>query len=176
MDIFKTEFQDLFLIKRSQFEDTRGSLRKLFFLDFFQKIDFHVDDIYITTSKKHAVRGLHHQIDPFGQAKMISCLRGSFIDIAVDLRKGSSTHKQAYVKTLTEGDSLSILVPAGFSHGTYSLEDGSSMLSICSGEYMPEHERGISIRSISQFSEDQKLILSNKDMALPMLDEYLQKI
>ena len=167
MKYTETEFQDLFIFKNRSFQDDRGFLTKFFYSDFFVKINFSVDDIYTTTSQKNVIRGLHHQKKPYGQAKLVSCLSGSFIDVAVDLRVGSQTFGKVYSYKLVAGANDALLIPAGFSHGTLSLDDNTTMLSICSGRYMPEHEAGINMKSIDLGIDTSMSIVSIKDRALP---------
>jgi dTDP-4-dehydrorhamnose 3,5-epimerase-like enzyme len=79
MKYTETEFKDLFIFKNRFFLDDRGFLTKFFYSDFFANLNFRVDDIYTTTSHKNVIRGLHHQKAPYGQAKLVSCLSGSFV-------------------------------------------------------------------------------------------------
>ena len=169
MKYTETEFNGLVVLKNRSFEDDRGCLTKFFYSDFFAKFDFRVDDIYKTTSHKNVVRGLHHQQAPHGQAKLVSCLSGSFLDVAVDLRDFSHTYGKVFSYKLIAGSDDALLIPAGFSHGTLSLEDNTTMLSICSGRYMPEHEAGVNIRSIELPYDTSMSILSVKDQALPSI-------
>lgn len=168
----ETDFQGLFLIKNREFQDLRGSLTKFFYSDFFDKFNFKVDDIYTTTSNKNVVRGLHHQSSPYGQSKLVSCISGEFMDIAVDLRGNSETYGQIFKYKLKAGSCNALLIPAGFSHGTFSLEDGTIMLSICSGRYLPEYESGININSLDLSLDLSNAILSEKDKLLAHIDEF----
>lgn len=167
MKYTETEFKDLIILKNRFFQDDRGFLTKFFYSDFFVKLNFRVDDIYTTTSHKNVIRGLHHQKAPYGQAKLVSCLSGSFVDVAVDLREGSQTLGKVFSYKLVAGDNDALLIPAGFSHGTLSLEDNTTMLSICSGRYMPEHEAGVNMKSIELPYDTTMSIVSIKDRALP---------
>ena len=167
MKYTKTEFKDLIILKNRFFRDDRGFLTKFFYSDFFVKLNFRVDDIYTTTSHKNVIRGLHHQKAPYGQTKLVSCLSGSFVDVAVDLREGSQTFGKGFSYKLVAGSNDALLIPAGFSHGTLSLEDNTTMLSICSGRYMPEHETGVDMKSIELQHDTTMCIVSIKDRALP---------
>ena len=163
----ETEFKDLIVLKNKSFQDNRGQLTKYFYSDFFVKLNFRVDDIYTTTSNKNTIRGLHHQRAPYGQVKLVSCLSGSFVDVAVDLRDGSQTYGKVFSYKLVAGSDDALLIPAGFSHGTLSLEDNTTMLSICSGRYLPEHEAGINMKSIKLPYDTSMSVVSVKDKALP---------
>jgi dTDP-4-dehydrorhamnose 3,5-epimerase len=107
-------------------------------------------------------------------------LSGEFWDISVDLREDSDTFGEQFAYKLSALKAESLLVPAGFSHGTISLIDGTVMLSICSGKYMPEHEAGINIRSLNlDFLPDhcvKALVVSAKDECLPSHNEIVKAI
>lgn len=174
---FKEKLSDLTIFDLSRFRDPRGMLTKFYYSDLLDQYNFKVDDIYTTVSNKNVVRGLHHQFGPNGQAKLVTCLSGEFWDISVDLRIGSPTYGEQFSYKLSSENDESLLVPAGFSHGTLSLENDTIMLCVCSGKYMPEHEAGINITSLNLdfISADciNELILSSKDKKLPPLDETL---
>ena len=167
MKYIETEFKDLIILKNRYFPDERGYLAKYFYSDFFERLSFKVDDIYTTTSHRNVIRGLHHQKAPYGQAKLVSCLSGSFVDVSVDLREGSQTFGKVFSYKLDAGVNDALLIPAGFSHGTLSLEDNTTMLSICSGRYLPEHEAGIDMKSINLPFDTSLAVSSIKDSALP---------
>ena len=173
MKFSQTEFDDLLVIKNSSFRDVRGCLKKFFYSDFFIQFNFKVDDIYTTISKENTIRGIHHQISPYGQAKLVTCLSGSFLDVAVDLRKGRQTYGKVFTYKLVADSDDQLLIPAGFSHGTLSLEDNTTMLSICSGRYLPEFESGINMKSIDLPYDTSRSIISTKDIALPELSSIL---
>ena len=174
MKYIETEFQDLLIFKNKHFQDERGALNKFFYSDFFSKFNFRVDDIYTTTSHKNVIRGLHHQRSPYGQAKLVSCLSGSFLDVAVDLREESTTYGGVFSYKLVASSNEALLIPAGFSHGTLSLDEGTTMLSICSGKYMPEYESGIDMKSIDLVYDTRFSTVSIKDQALPGIQTVIQ--
>jgi dTDP-4-dehydrorhamnose 3,5-epimerase len=173
----KKKKSDLTVFDLSRFRDARGVLTKYFYSDLLNQFDFNVDDIYTTISHKNVVRGLHHQLQPKGQAKLVTCLSGEFWDITVDLRIGSPTYGEQFSYKLSSNNNESLLVPAGFSHGTISLVDDTVMLSICSGKYMPEFEAGINISSLNlnflSRARVEALILSAKDKGLPPLNKII---
>lgn len=176
MEYQETNFKDLLILKNKQFKDNRGYLTKFFYSDFFKKFNFSVDDIYTTVSQNNTIRGLHHQKYPHGQAKLVTCLSGSFVDIAVDLRENSQTFGEVFAHKLTANTNEALLIPANFSHGTLSLEDNTTMLSICSGKYMPEHESGINMQSLDLKYDTSKSIISSKDISLPSIKLFLASL
>lgn len=165
--ITETKFDKLFLVKRNRFLDARGALEKFFEQDVHEFKSLDLCDIYTTNSKKNVVRGLHHQIEPFGQHKIVSCISGAFWDVALDLRPTSNTYGQVFKYLLTPSNETSILVPPGFSHGTYSLIDDTVMLSMCSGKYLPEYESGFLMSSLNlDFYDSRLAVVSEKDRKL----------
>ena len=172
MKIIKTGLDDLFIIQRKKFTDHRGALEKFYEGPFFAYLNLRIDDIYTTNSGPNVVRGMHHQISPFGQTKIVCCLSGSFIDIAVDLRPNSRTYKKIYFHKLAPDVPESIIVPTGFSHGTYALEKNTIALSLCSGNYLPEVERGINIKTMGLDFIDSNAIISENDLSWPSFEEF----
>ena len=167
-----TKFDGLYIIKYSCFNDARGNLTKYLQNDVKPFNQMKIDDIYTTCSKENVVRGMHHQINEYGQVKYVTCLAGEFWDIAVDLRPQSKTYKEVFTHKLSCNKLESILIPAGFSHGTYSLSDETLMLSICSGKYIPEQESGISMASLGLPFYSSQAIVSSKDSTLMGIQEF----
>ena len=140
------EIKDLLLIQPRIFEDDRG-----FFYESFNEtkykeilgaeIQFVQDNISV--SKKNVLRGLHFQKPPFAQGKLVTVLRGSVMDVAVDLRKESATYGQYQLVELTENNKLQFWIPPGFAHGFCSLEDDTIFSYKCSNNYSPQHEETI---------------------------------
>ncbi len=140
------EIKDLLLIQPRIFEDDRG-----FFYESFNEtkykeilgaeIQFVQDNISV--SKKNVLRGLHFQKPPFAQGKLVTVLRGSVMDVAVDLRKESKTYGQYQLVELSENNKLQFWIPAGFAHGFCSLEDDTIFSYKCSNYYSPQHEETI---------------------------------
>lgn len=170
-----TKFSDLLIIQRDNFVDDRGSLDKIYSSDVFDFLKMKIDDVYISLSKKNVVRGLHHQIDHFGQKKLVLCLSGEFLDLALDLRIGSNTYGQLFTHKLSANDNTSLLIPSGFSHGIVSMEDDTKCLTFCSGAYLPQYEEGFNLRGWSDTLENlgiqvAELEFSGKDNALPIFN------
>ncbi len=177
--ILDKEFtNDLKLIKMTPFKDMRGeylksySDRELSALGIYS--DFKEDNYLI--SNKGSVRGLHYQMEN-PEAKLIRCLKGSIIDIVVDLRKDSLTYKKVFKVKLEEGDNLLFSVPEGFAHGFISLSD-SVVLYKSSNYYFAEDQHGISVFSgdiqldkILEEEEIENLIITEKDKNLLKLED-----
>lgn len=171
----ETDFKDLFIIQRTRFFDNRGSLDKLYSSDVFDFLQMNIDDAYVSSSMKNVVRGLHHQVRPFGQKKLVQCLSGEFFDLALDLRKESNTFGELFIYKLSANDNTSLFIPSGFSHGIVSVADNTECLTFCSGAYLPQYEEGFHLRGWGdrlnamgiRLSE---LEFSEKDNSLPIFD------
>ncbi len=145
-EIKNTNFDGLKIIKRIPIEDERGFFERLFCKDIFNQImgDKNVIQInHSRTSKKATVRGLHYQIDPFAETKIISCLKGEVWDVAVDLRTYSPTYLKYFSIHLKEENLESIIIPEGFAHGFQTLKEKCELLYLHTVRYEKEYERGI---------------------------------
>ena len=98
------------------------------------------------TRSKGTVRGLHLQVQPSAEVKIVSCLRGAIFDVAVDLRRGSSSFLHWHGETLSEENHRSLLIPEGFAHGFQSLVEDCEVLYFHTSAYDPDNERGIDPR------------------------------
>lgn len=168
--IEKTFINDLLIINTKKIEDTRGFFSETFKQDIFNSngldISF-VQDNHSLSKKKNTLRGLHFQLPPFEQAKLVRVVRGSIIDVAVDLRTNSKTFKKYFKINLSANNFKQLYIPVGFAHGFITLEDNTEVLYKTSNYYSKEHERGIlwSDNDIAINWGNEKLvpILSDKD-------------
>ena len=142
----ETPLKDLKLINHLPFKDERGFLSRLF----CQKTLGHlinkktIKQINKTSTKnKGTVRGLHFQHPPFAETKIISCLKGKVWDVAIDLRKGSSTFLHHHAQILSEDNHKSYLIPEGFAHGFQSLTSNCEMLYFHTEDYNKDTEGAI---------------------------------
>jgi len=165
---------DLILIEPLVFEDVRG-----FFLETFKSSDFKnagIDFEFVqdnhSKSKKGVLRGLHYQLNPKAQGKLIRCIKGKILDVAVDIRKGSPWYAKWVAIELSEENKLMLWIPPGFAHGFVALED-SEIIYKCTEEYDPSLDRGI-IWNDPEIGIEwpiKKPILSEKDARLPNLKD-----
>ena len=146
MEIIKTPITDLVIIKPRVFEDARG-----FFFESYSELKYNEAGINIkfcqdnqSKSSYGVIRGLHYQLYPHSQSKLVSVIKGAVWDVAVDLRASSPTFGQWYGVELTEENHLQFLVPQGFAHGFLVLKDGTEFLYKTTDYYAPQHERCIS--------------------------------
>lgn len=144
----KTFIEDLFFADLTCLKDNRGHLKRLYCNDEF--IDIMGDKIisqinYTFTKKKGSVRGLHYQIKPFSEKKIVTCIKGEVYDVAVDLRKNSPTFLKYFSIILSGKNNKMIIIPEGFAHGFQTLKDNSEMMYFHSKPFKPKSERGINL-------------------------------
>ncbi len=175
-EFIKLKVKDVQLIVPKVFEDERG-----FFLEGFKKSDFINNGIKDefnqdnhSRSTKGVLRGLHYQLAPKAQAKIVRCIRGKILDVAVDLRKNSPTYKQWIGEILSEDNKHMLYIPEGFAHGFVVLSDIAEILYKASNEYSKEHDRGIRWNDPDinvNWNIDFTPILSEKDKNQPFLKD-----
>ena len=173
MKVIKTELEGLLILEPKVYEDDRG----YFFESFNEKkyleagINYKWVQDNQSKSSYGVVRGLHYQIEPFAQSKLVRVLMGSIIDIAVDIRKGSPTFKKWIKLELTEENKRQLLVPKGFAHGFAVISEVAVVLYKCDKFYNPEAERGIIYNdntiNIDWGLNPDSIIVSDKDKMLP---------
>lgn len=141
----KLEIPEVVLIEAPAFPDERG-----FFTEVFKASEFEKNGLPTTflqdnfsSSTKGVIRGLHYQLHPKAQGKLVRVLKGKIIDVAVDIRRGSPTFLKSVAVELSEENNKMLFIPAGFAHGFVTLTDEVKFLYKCTGEYSKEHERGI---------------------------------
>jgi dTDP-4-dehydrorhamnose 3,5-epimerase len=169
----------LVVIEPRSFEDDRG-----YFFEAYNETLFHANGIQQhfvqdnqSFSKKGVVRGLHYQLNPHAQAKLVRVLEGSILDVAVDIRKGSPTFGQYFAVELTSENKKQLFLPAGFAHGFSVLSETASVLYKCDRFYNKESEAGIRFDDPA-LNIDWKIgsgsaIVSEKDKVLPGLADCI---
>jgi dTDP-4-dehydrorhamnose 3,5-epimerase len=147
MQIEKVDIEGLLIINPTVFTDERGYFYESFNLDKFlqltgiQSLNFVQDNV--SCSKKGVVRGLHFQEPPYEQGKLVNVMRGSVLDVAVDIRKGSPTYGKHYSIELTSENKLLFWIPPGFAHGFVALEDDTLFCYKCTNYYNKASENAI---------------------------------
>ncbi len=174
----KTNLNDCWVIEPDVFEDERG-----YFYEGFNKIkfenatgvDFDVKQINQSRSSKGVLRGLHFQRAPKSQAKLVSCIEGEVLDVAVDLRKASPTYGQFAMVRLSAINKKQFYIPKGMAHGFLVLSDNAKLMYQTDELYSREHDTGIRYNDpeigIGWGISDEKIVLSEKDKNLPALNE-----
>lgn len=145
MELIPTELSGLLILHPKVFEDERGYFFESFRKDAFDQIgvDIEVVQSNISKSDRGVVRGLHFQNPPHAQGKLVRVLRGSVLDVAVDIRKKSSTFGKHFSIELSESNKLGLWIPPGFAHGFHTLEDDTLFFYDCTARYNPTAEGGI---------------------------------
>lgn len=176
VQVIQTAIPDVKILVPRRFEDSRG-----LFCETYNKrttalvgidVEFVQDNQSVSTDA-NVVRGLHFQLPPFAQDKLIRVIHGSVFDVAVDLRRSSATFGKHVATVLTAGDWQQVYIPSGFAHGFCTLEPGTELLYKVSRFYSPRHERGLLWNDpdlgISWPVSPESALLSEKDTHYPRL-------
>ena len=168
--------EDVILIEPTIHGDDRGYFVETFRQDLFEEaIGYKVNFVQDNESKstKGVLRGLHYQLPPYTQAKLVRVIEGSVLDVAVDIRKSSPTFGQHVSVELTAQNKHQLFVPHGFAHGFIVLSDSATFAYKVDNYYAPEHDRGIAFDDndldIDWQLPLELLQLSNKDKTHPSL-------
>jgi dTDP-4-dehydrorhamnose 3,5-epimerase len=176
MEFEKTTIEDLLILKPRIFNDERGyfyeSYNKTSFAENGLDIEFVQDNQSL--SQKGVLRGLHFQAPPFEQGKLVRVIKGSVLDVAVDIRPHSPTYGQ-YVSVLLSGENKTqFWIPPGFAHGFLTLEDNTLFCYKCTGPYSKESEGAI-LWNDPQLNIDwniEKPIVSKKDQEAELFERF----
>ena len=178
MNVIQTAIEGLVIIEPKVFSDARGYFFESFsqkeFEEKVRKINFVQDNESMSTYG--VMRGLHFQRPPYTQSKLVRCVQGRVLDVAVDIRKGSPTFGQHVAVELSEDNHRQFFVPRGFAHGFAVLSETAIFQYKCDNFYAPEADGGISIKDDSlgidwQIPTD-KALLSDKDMKHALLKDF----
>jgi len=176
MQIVETEIAEVKVIKPVRHVDARGFFSEVFKESALREhgIDIpFVQDNHSLSASKGVVRGLHFQIPPFAQAKLLRVTRGSIFDVAVDMRSGSPSFGRHVSAVLSAADWNQIFIPEGFAHGYCTLEPDTEVLYKVSAYYSAEHDRGLlwndPALGIAWPVSADEASMSDKDRTLPVL-------
>lgn len=178
MEVIKTAIEGLYIIEPRIFNDARGYFFESYSRREFDEkvgvINFVQDNESCST--RGVIRGLHFQLPPYSQAKLVRCTKGAVLDVAVDLRKNSPTYGQHVAVELSEDNHRQFFIPKGFAHGFAVLSDIAVFQYKCDEFYHPEAEGGISILDqslgIDWIIKTDHAILSEKDTRHPLLNDF----
>ena len=172
----KLSIPDVVLVEPKVFDDERG-----FFLESYKKSEFFANGIDVefnqdnhSKSTKGVLRGLHYQLAPKAQAKLVRCIQGEIFDVAVDIRKNSPTFGKWVGEKLSAENKKMLFIPEGFAHGFVVLSQTAELLYKASNEYSKEHDRGILWNDSDiaiDWGIDFEPILSEKDKKQPLLKD-----
>lgn len=175
MEIIKTPIEGLLIIKPRVFADARG-----FFIESYNEaryreagVDVSFCQDNLSKSQYGVIRGLHYQLAPHSQSKLVSVVQGTVWDVAVDLRKGSATYGQWYGVELNDVEKTQFFVPKGFAHGFSVLSETAIFSYKCDDLYNPPLERGLMYNdptlNIDWKIPAEKALISDKDLKHPFL-------
>ena len=178
MEVIKTDIEGLFIIEPKVFKDARG-----YFFESFSQRDFEekigpikfVQDNE-SMSSYGVMRGRHFQRPPYTQSKLVRCVKGAVLDVAVDIRKGSPTYGKHVAVELTEDNHRQFFISKGFAHGFAVLSETAIFQYKCDNFYAPQADGGISILddslNIDWRIPTEKALLSEKDTKHPLLKDF----
>jgi dTDP-4-dehydrorhamnose 3,5-epimerase len=177
MRITELELKGVYLIEAVKHGDHRGFFSETFRKDALMELGLNLDfvqDNQSLSATQHTVRGLHYQLDPFAQDKLIRVTRGAMLDVAVDIRPGSETYGQHVAVELSADNWRQLLVPQGFAHGFQTLTPDCEVQYKVTNYYSPQAERGLvwndPALSIAWSQNDLDLVTVNaRDSAWPVL-------
>ncbi len=171
----ETPIKDLIIIEPKVFSDERGWFMESYKYSDFKSIGINVDFMQDnhSYSKKHVLRGLHYQLAPYAQGKLVRVVSGVVWDVAVDLRKDSPTYKKWVGVVLSDNNNYMFWIPEGFAHGFVALTDKVQFLYKTTNEYIKEVERAIrwDDPDIAVEWPVKKPIVSDKDKGNPLFSE-----
>jgi dTDP-4-dehydrorhamnose 3,5-epimerase len=173
MKITETGFEGLYIIQPKVFSDSRGYFFESFKLETFLMAGIPFNPVQDNESRSvyGVIRGLHYQLNPFAQAKLIRVVVGKIYDVAVDLRKNSLTFGKWYGVELDSENKTQFFIPKGFAHGFSVLSDIAVIQYKCDNLYQPQYEKGISVKDpdlkIDWLIENIEPVISNKDQNQP---------
>ena len=178
MNVIKTAIEGVVIIVPRVFKDGRGYFFESFsqreFDEKVRKVSFVKDNE--SMSVYGVMRGLHFQRPPFTQSKLVRCVKGAVLDVALDIRKGSSTYGEHVAVELTEDNHRQFFVPRGFAHGFAVLSQTAVFQYKCDNFYVPEADGGVSIvdssLSIDWKIDADKALLSEKDAKHALLKDF----
>ena len=184
MDVIKTAIEGVVIIEPRIFGDARGYFFESFSQrEFDEKVaipQYGKPIIFVqdneSMSSYGVMRGLHFQAPPFTQSKLVRCVKGKVLDVAVDIRKGSPTYGQHVAVELTEDNHRQFFVPRGFAHGFAVLSETAVFQYKCDNFYAPQADGGISIMDYSLGIDwnipTENALLSEKDMKHELLKDF----
>lgn len=177
MEIIKTDIEGPVIIEPRIFKDNRG-----YFFEAYSQREFDEKVMPVkfvqdneSMSSYGVIRGLHYQKMPYTQSKLVRCVKGAVLDVAVDIRKGSPTFGQHIAVELTEENHRQFFIPRGFAHGFAVLSDIAVFEYKCDNFYTPQADAGIQLNDENLGIEwripMEKAILSEKDLKHPLLKD-----
>lgn len=180
MEKVETDISGLLVLQPKIFSDERGFFAETYHAGRYAEKG--VDDVFVqdnlSRSKKGVLRGLHYQLPPFAQGKLVSVVYGKVMDVAVDIRPQSPTFGKHVAVELSADNKKQFWIPPGFAHGFVALEDDTVFIYKCTNVYSPDHDRGIlwNDPDIGIAWPMENPIVSEKDRKHPFLKDVEKEI
>ena len=146
LSVTSLQLDGLKLIERDSFEDLRGSFSRMFCSNELMSVGWSVPIAQINhsyTASKGSVRGMHFQVPPYSEVKLVTCISGEILDIVIDIREGSDTFLNYHAEVLTAKNGRALLIPEGFAHGFQTLSNNVDLIYCHSKHYQSDAEAGI---------------------------------
>ena len=178
MKLIETKIEDLIILEPTVFEDERGYFLESYNQKKFEQIVGKVSFVQDNESKsmRGVLRGLHFQKPPFDQAKLVRCIKGKVLDVAVDIRNGSKTYGQYVAVELSDENKKQLFVPRGFAHGFLVLSDSAIFSYKVDNIYAPNFDSGIFWNdpklNISWDVNESEILVSEKDSKLSLFSDF----
>jgi dTDP-4-dehydrorhamnose 3,5-epimerase len=169
VNFLPTPLSGAYVIEPAALRDERGYFARVFCAREFAERGLCTKFTQVNQSvsaRRGTIRGLHYQLPPQAEVKLLRCLRGAVLDVMVDLRRHSPTFLRWHAEVLSEENGKMVYVPEGFAHGFQALEDGAAVTYQSSTPYSPSHERGV------RYNDPLLAIAWQKDGAWPDLDSH----
>lgn len=148
-NVYPTALPGVSIIQREILEDSRGFLSRFYCMDEFSSLGMNKPIAQINhtlTRREGTVRGLHFQFPPYAETKIVSCLRGEVFDVALDLRRDSTTFLQWHGEVLSAANRRSLLIPEGFAHGFQALTDDCELIYLHTAPYRQDAEGALNVK------------------------------
>ena len=177
MSFIKTDFPGLFIIEPAVYKDSRGYFFESYNQKQFKAEGIDIDFVQDNQSKSSygVIRGLHYQLNPHAQTKLMRVSSGKILDIAVDIRRGSPAYGKVFALELSAENNIQVLIPKGFAHGFSVLSETAEVMYKCDAFYNKESEAGIMYNDAALNIDWQipagKAIISDKDRFHPSIED-----
>ena len=175
MKIIATEFLGLYEIENKIFQDKRGLFVKTFNFDDFVEgaLEIEFKESFYSVSKKNVLRGMHFQLPPHDHAKLIYVVDGEILDVAVDIRRDSTTFGRYYAINLSSQNAKSLYMEKGFAHGFLTLSDSATVVYMTTSIHVPSSDTGIRWDSFGfDWNGIKKTIVSERDSLFLGLNSF----
>ncbi|MBN2396151.1 MAG: dTDP-4-dehydrorhamnose 3,5-epimerase family protein [Candidatus Atribacteria bacterium] len=166
MELIKTGFEGLLVVKHNVFEDERGLFVKTYNNQIFEKlgIDLKINERYYSISNKNVIRGMHFQTPPADHIKLVTLISGRILDVVLDLRQNSKTFGKFFSLEIDGPQGKTIYIPKGFAHGFKAMENNTIVEYNQTIGYAPENDAGIHFNSFGFDWQTSNPILSARDL------------